>query len=96
MSRKMTAKELKKSHQKSWEEHCLRDRGKILTGWFSHYCCDWDGMTVDITTPEISVCTCYSDAPWYKKMTLRFAEKIHTFNMDRLHEKARKRENDNT
>lgn len=35
-----------------WEKDCLKWRGTVLTGRFSHWCCDWDFLPVDETTPE--------------------------------------------
>ncbi len=32
---------------------------------FKHECYDWDGLLIDINTPEISGCTCfYSTVSW--------------------------------
>jgi len=28
---------------------------------FEHECIDWDGLLIDINSPEIECCTCYSD-----------------------------------
>ena len=41
-----------------WEVDCLRDRGRVLTGKFAHYCNEWDGMTVDETCAEFAACLC--------------------------------------
>lgn len=47
-------------HQRAaFDETCLRERGRILAGQYRHYCPDWDGLTVDETTPEWEGCTCY-------------------------------------
>lgn len=43
----------------SFEDDCIKERGRPLTGRFAHYCYDWDGMTVDETCPgEITSCHC--------------------------------------
>ncbi len=49
------------SDKTEWDTACIRDHGKRLTGLRSHYCWDWDGMTVDETTPEFDACTCFSE-----------------------------------
>lgn len=41
-----------------WKEMCMEERGKILTGAMSHWCHDWDGLTVDETTIEYEMCDC--------------------------------------
>lgn len=35
----------------------LRERGRILSGRFAHYCYDWDFLTVDETCVEAVSCT---------------------------------------
>ncbi len=35
-----------------WREDCMRERGKVLTGKYAHWCPDWDYLTMDETTPE--------------------------------------------
>lgn len=35
-----------------WEEDCMRDRGKVLTGAHAHWCPEWDGLTIDETCFE--------------------------------------------
>ncbi|GAN79803.1 hypothetical protein SAMN02746095_02995 [Acidocella aminolytica 101 = DSM 11237] len=35
-----------------WAENCFADRGRVLTGWASHYCPDFDGLTIDETCPQ--------------------------------------------
>jgi hypothetical protein len=52
---KETKKEPKKT-QALWNKDCLYWRGKILTGEYSHYCNDWDGLPIDETTPEWPCC----------------------------------------
>jgi hypothetical protein len=47
------------THQAEWAADCLRWRGRLLTGKFSHWCWDWDGLPVDETCPEWpDSCTC--------------------------------------
>ena len=41
-----------------FEEDCLAERGRVLTGLWAHYCGDWDGMTMDETCPEFDTCSC--------------------------------------
>lgn len=38
---------------KAWS---MKERGRILTGRFAHYCNDWDGLTVDETCVEAESC----------------------------------------
>ena len=45
----------------AWKNGCLAERGKVLTGEKSHWCTDWDYMTVDETTKEFEACLCYKD-----------------------------------
>ena len=35
-----------------WKFDCLRDRGRVLTGRYGHWCPDWDHMTIDETCPQ--------------------------------------------
>jgi hypothetical protein len=42
-----------------WITDCTRERHKVLTGQFAHWCPDWDYLPVDETTPEWECCTCY-------------------------------------
>lgn len=46
-----------------WEDDCLRWRGLILTGKRAHWCDDFDGLPVDDTCWEASVCHCYDGDP---------------------------------
>ena len=43
-----------------WEEDSLRERGRILTGKYGHWCPDWDYLTIDETCPEWP-CPCEHD-----------------------------------
>jgi len=36
----------------SWEDECMKWRGRVLTGRYAHYCFDRDGLPVDETCPE--------------------------------------------
>lgn len=48
--------------QTDFERDCIKERGRILTGKFRHYCWEWDGMTMDETCPEFwDTCTCFTD-----------------------------------
>lgn len=45
-----------------WKDWCvdsLRWRGTVLNGKFAHWCYEWDGLPVDETTDEFSVCLCF-------------------------------------
>ena len=42
-----------------WYYNCMLERGRELTGEKSHWCPDWDYMTVDETTPEFESCLCF-------------------------------------
>ena len=45
----------------NWEKDCLKWWGKILTGKYSHYCFDWDGLPIDETCKdEFDCCLCYN------------------------------------
>jgi len=44
-----------------WSADCLKWRGRILSGAFSHWCHEWDGLPVDDTTPEFESCTCFPE-----------------------------------
>jgi hypothetical protein len=43
-----------------WIEDCKRWRGRVLTGFYCHWCDDWDGLPIDETTPEWP-CVCYRE-----------------------------------
>ena len=43
-----------------WVEDCMRWRGKVLTGEFTHWCYEYDELPVDETCPEWP-CACESD-----------------------------------
>jgi hypothetical protein len=36
----------------SFDEVCLKERGKVLTGKYRHYCMEWDLLPIDETCPE--------------------------------------------
>lgn len=44
-----------------WEEWCLKERGRVLTGTYAHFCIDWDGLTMDETCDGEWPCICKSD-----------------------------------
>lgn len=47
-----------------WERDCLRERGRLLTGDFGHYCAEFDGLPVDETCgEEWDCCLCYRMEP---------------------------------
>lgn len=37
---------------KDWRENCIKERGKVLTGKYCHWCMEWDELPIDETTPE--------------------------------------------
>lgn len=41
-----------------WELDCLKDRGRVLKGIYSHYCPDWDGLCIDETCVNEWPCVC--------------------------------------
>lgn len=43
-----------------FEQESLRERGRVLTGKYAHWCWDWDDMTMDETCPEWP-CACARD-----------------------------------
>lgn len=45
-----------------WEEDCLKWRGKVLTGRYSHWCFEFDGLPMDETCErEWDCCTCFKE-----------------------------------
>lgn len=40
-----------------WEADCKRWRGKVLTGFYAHWCCEWDGLPIDETCIEWPCCS---------------------------------------
>lgn len=44
-----------------WEEDCLRERGRILTGYLKHWCPDWDYLTMDETCAMEWPCACWRE-----------------------------------
>jgi hypothetical protein len=51
---------IRPEYQLEWEKDCMEWRGVILTGKFSYWCGDWDGLPVDETSNEWP-CNCYSE-----------------------------------
>lgn len=52
-----------KQHKADWERDCMKWRGKVLTGEFCHWCCEWDDLPIDETCPEWH-CGCFDmDVP---------------------------------
>lgn len=47
----------------AWIADCQRWRGRTLMGEYSHWCFEWDGLPVDETTREFTVCLCYPQTP---------------------------------
>jgi hypothetical protein len=45
-----------------WQKDCQKWRGRVLTGWASHWCDEWDGLPIDETTPEWP-CGCFPKDP---------------------------------
>lgn len=46
-------------YQAEWDRDCLKYRNMLLSGKFSHWCADWDGLPVDETVPEWDGCLCF-------------------------------------
>ena len=47
------------AHLNEWNADCVKWRGEVLTGEFSHWCFDFDGLPVDETCgPEWDICSC--------------------------------------
>lgn len=45
-----------------WIADCLKWRGLVLVGKFSHWCSDWDGLVVDETCGgEWEACGCFDE-----------------------------------
>lgn len=40
-------------HRWVFRRESKKERGVALTGRLTHYCWDWDGMTMDETCPEL-------------------------------------------
>lgn len=41
-----------------WVRDCLQVHGRVLQGKYSHWCPEWDGMPIDETCMEWTVCVC--------------------------------------
>ena len=48
-------------HSNHFFEDCLKWRGKILDGYYAHWCYDWDELPVDENTHEIDCCHCFDE-----------------------------------
>lgn len=42
---------------KDWADDCAKWRGRPLTGEYSHWCNEWDGLPIDETCPEWPCCS---------------------------------------
>ncbi|MBP8283826.1 MAG: hypothetical protein KAX46_07925 [Chromatiaceae bacterium] len=42
-----------------WRADCIRWRGVVLTGYWAHWCWDWDDLPVDETSLEWDCCGCF-------------------------------------
>lgn len=42
-----------------WIKACMKHRGKILRGVYTHYCPTWNSLPIDETMEEFSICRCY-------------------------------------
>lgn len=45
-------------NEQTWEEACIQDRGRVLSGRYAHSCPDWDGLVIDETCPGEWPCVC--------------------------------------
>ena len=63
-----------------WIEDCLFWRHKVLTGKLSHWCHEFDGLPVDETCAEITVCHCFDQiylfSKWTRFFVTHFGKKI--------------------
>lgn len=41
---------------RDWDDDCMEYRGTVLTGRYSHFCMDWDGLPIDETCIEWPCC----------------------------------------
>lgn len=44
-----------------WIDDCMKYWGRVLTGKLGHWCYDWDGLPIDETCEEFSVCCCFKN-----------------------------------
>jgi len=42
-----------------WFDDCKKWRGRVLEGYYRHWCFEWDELPVDETTPEFDCCLCF-------------------------------------
>ncbi len=42
-----------------FDQDCMQMWGKLLTGKYKHYCCEWDYLPIDETCHEFFACMCY-------------------------------------
>jgi hypothetical protein len=42
-----------------FEQDCMQMYGKLLTGKYKHYCCEWDYLPIDETCYEYFACMCF-------------------------------------
>lgn len=61
-------------NSQEWIDDCNKWRGKVLTGRFAHWCCEWDELPVDETTMEITSCRCYEGSEFNKAQGIAEAE----------------------
>lgn len=83
-----------KSQAQEWAEDSRRWRhGEVLTGFWAHWCYDWDGLPVDETTPsEFECCHCFEDVPrlWsWSGIRWRLAQRV--WQLQILFERGRNR-----
>lgn len=48
-----------------WITECRNYYGEVLTGWYAHWCNEWDGLPIDWKSSEFTCCSCYS-SPLFK------------------------------
>lgn len=57
-----------KQKMKQWKKDCLHWRHEVLTGIYSHWCLDWDGLPVDETCEQFISCGCIPESEETKKL----------------------------
>lgn len=50
----------RKPCSEQWVTDCRNWYGRVLTGWYAHWCSDWDELPIDWTRGEFVCCTCFN------------------------------------
>lgn len=60
-----------------WEQDCIREYGKRLTGDYAHWCPEWDGLPVDETCVEFFACaSCFPGDKRAKALAGKWSDKV--------------------